>query len=116
MRKGGALWAWGPNWYGALGVGTTDWGWSPAEVGHDTDWAAAAGGGDFSLALKKSGTLWAFGSNTYGNLGLGDTTDRHSPTQVGGARDWTAVSAGIGLQPGPQEGRHPVGLGQQRLR
>ena len=95
-RKDGALWGWGPNWYGALGVGTTDWGWTPLKVGSGTDWATAAGGGDFSLALKKSGTLWAFGSNTYGNLGLGDTTDRHSPTQVGGARDWAAVSAGVG--------------------
>jgi alpha-tubulin suppressor-like RCC1 family protein len=96
IRKSGSLWGWGPNWYGALGVGNTDWGWSVLQVGRDTDWAAVAGGGDFSLALKESGTLWAFGSNTYGNLGLGDTADRHTPTQVGSARDWAAVSAGVG--------------------
>ena len=53
---------------------------SPAEVGHDRDWAAAAAGGDFSLAVKKDGTLWACGStSTATSASATRRTDRARP-------------------------------------
>jgi alpha-tubulin suppressor-like RCC1 family protein len=96
MKTDGTLWGWGANWYGALGrSGSTGLVTPPAAVSSDTDWATAAGGGDFSLAVKKDGGLWASGLNVYGELGLGDTTNRRNLTEVGSAHDWATVSAGI---------------------
>ena len=96
-KEDGSLWGWGANFYGALGPqGSTSLDVVPTEVGSGRDWATAAAGGDFSLAVKEDGSLWATGINMYGNLGLGDTADRHQLTQVGSTRDWAAVSAGLG--------------------
>ena len=87
---------------------------TPTQVGSADDWAAVSCGGGHTLALKKDGTLWAWGDNHYGQLGLGDTTTGTRPTEVGSASDWAAVSCGGRPHPGPQEGRHPLGLGRQR--
>jgi alpha-tubulin suppressor-like RCC1 family protein len=96
-KKDGSLWGWGSNYYGALGPqGSTSLDAVPTSVGSGKGWVTAAGGGDFSLAVKEDGSLWATGINMYGNLGLGDTADRHQLTQVGSTRDWAAVSAGLG--------------------
>jgi alpha-tubulin suppressor-like RCC1 family protein len=97
VKMDGTLWGWGANFYGALGPqGSTSLVLVPTEIALGADWASAAAGGDFSLAVNDDGSLWATGSNMYGNLGLGDSADRHRLTRVGRDRDWAAASAGLG--------------------
>jgi len=76
------LWSFGWNGVGQLGVGDTEDRTAPAQVGRDTDWAAASGGNYFTLAVKQDGTLWSWGDNDEGQLGLGDTSRRDTPTEV----------------------------------
>ena len=116
VKQDGTLWAWGVNAWGNLGLGDTANRRSPARVGSGHDWAAVSAGICYSLALKEDGTLWAWGANTFGELGLGDTVERHSPTRVGSADDWAAVCCLGHHSCGPEEGRHAVGLGRERLR
>ncbi|OGG62751.1 hypothetical protein A3C87_01445 [Candidatus Kaiserbacteria bacterium RIFCSPHIGHO2_02_FULL_49_34] len=94
IKSNGALYAWGYNLYGRLGLGDTTNRTTPTQVGSDTNWSKIAAGDIFSLAIKTDGTLWTWGYNGYGQLGLGDTTLRSSPTQVGTATDWSSVVAG----------------------
>jgi alpha-tubulin suppressor-like RCC1 family protein len=97
VKADDTLWGWGANYYGALGPqGSVSLEPIPTEIAGGADWAAAAAGGDFSLALKTDGSLWATGFNAYGALGLGDSVDRHGLTRVGSAPDWATVSAGLG--------------------
>jgi len=76
------LWAWGRNWDGGLGDGTTITRYTPTQIGADTNWSGVAGGGWHSIARKIDRTLWAWGYNWYGQLGDGTTTDRDTPTPV----------------------------------
>ena len=94
VTRDGALWAWGDNSYGQLGLGDTTNRSAPTQVGSASDWAAISAGEFHTIALKQDGTLWAWGDNSYGELGLGDTTNRLVPTQVGNAGNWAAVYAG----------------------
>ena len=97
IKKNGALWGWGANFYGALGPpGGASLEFVPTVVGRERDFTTATAGGDFSLAIKEDGSVWATGLNMYGNLGLGDTANRLRLTQVGSGRDWATVSAGLG--------------------
>ena len=88
VKTDGALWAWGYNNDGELGLGDNGPGTDrnvPAQVGAGTSWASVAAGTIYTLAVKTDGTLWAWGYNYEGQLGLGDNgpgTDRNVPTQV----------------------------------
>jgi alpha-tubulin suppressor-like RCC1 family protein len=92
IKTDGTLWAWGSNFSGALGTGTTNQ-YSPVQVGALTTWARVFAGLHGGLAVKTDGTLWAWGYNLFGQLGLGDTTNRSSPVQVGTGTNW--LSTGI---------------------
>lgn len=94
IKTDGSLWAWGINYYGQLGDGTTIDKHSPVQVGADLDWDYITSGWQFSLALKSDGSLWAWGRNEYGQLGDGTTTDNNSPIQIGTATDWQAIAVG----------------------
>ena len=85
IKADGTLWAWGSNWGGQLGGGTSGSPVpTPAQVGMQYDWWSVFAGEGFSHAIKRDGTLWAWGSSSTGCLGLGDTNPRYVPTQVGG--------------------------------
>ncbi len=80
----GTVSAWGENFYGELGNGTTTTNApfdvsTPATVGNLTDVVSVAGGAYHTLALKSDGTVWAWGANSYGELGDGTTTERVTP-------------------------------------
>ena len=90
----GALWSWGSNWGGSLGLGNTTFYSSPKQVGALTNWEKLQTGSwnGSAAAIKTDGTLWVWGYGTNGNLGLGNTTNYSSPKQLGSLTTWTQVS------------------------
>jgi alpha-tubulin suppressor-like RCC1 family protein len=95
LKTDGSLWAWGFNYSGQFGNGTTSGHYSSYNIqAGEVGWAAVSAGGRCTVALKTDGSLWAWGSNDYGQLGLGDATDRNVPVQVDSTKDWKDVSVG----------------------
>ncbi len=101
LKSDGTVWAWGGNWLGQLGDGTTINSPAPIQVSGLTDVAAIAAGGGHSVALKNDGTVWTWGDNSAGQLGSGTTIDSATPVQVSELTDVTAIAAG---------GNHTVAL------
>ncbi len=93
--KAGALYCWGANLEGQLGLGDTVSRSLPTQVGTATNWSSV-NGGLFHMCAIKSKTLWCWGQNASGNLGQGgtSTSDSTMPVRVGTAADWKQVSAG----------------------
>jgi alpha-tubulin suppressor-like RCC1 family protein len=105
IKTDGTLWAWGANFRGELGDGTTIAKYSPVQIGTGTWKALAAGacfdsgGPDFyelgrTHGIKTDGTLWAWGSNESYELGIGssDTNPHASPILIDSDTDWKQVS------------------------
>jgi alpha-tubulin suppressor-like RCC1 family protein len=89
------IYAWGYNYNGQLGDGSTVSKSSPVQVGSLTTWSVIEGAqpyGVHAFAIKKDGTMWSWGLNNYGQLGQGDTTQRNSPVQVGALTTWSTVA------------------------
>lgn len=82
LRSDGTVWAWGWNYYGQLGDGTTIDRTTPVQVQGLTNVVAIAASSNFSLALKADGTVWAWGQNSYGQLGDGTIINKKNPVQV----------------------------------
>jgi len=83
----GTLAAWGLNWSGQLGDGTTTESKVPVRVNHsgilaDKSVVAVSTGDSHSLALCSDGTLATWGYNYYGQLGNGTTTESRVPVRV----------------------------------
>ena len=94
LKTDGTVYAWGMNYCGQLGDGTTTDRYTPVKVSTLTDVTAIAAGYLHTVALKTDGTVYAWGSNSFGQLGDGTTTERHAPVQVSTLTDMTAISAG----------------------
>lgn len=94
LKTDGTLWAWGNNFSGQLGNGTTFDKNIPTQVGTASDWQTVVAGMHHTVALKKDGTLWAWGKNTLGELGDGTTTNSRSPKQIGTETNWKTIAAG----------------------
>ncbi|WNG57907.1 hypothetical protein F0U59_26500 [Archangium gephyra] len=94
MRVNGTLWAWGDNWGGQLGDGTTTNRSTPMQVPGLPKLKALAGGSGHVLALAKNGTLWAWGDNSSGQLGDGTRIDRLTPAPVPQLGKVVAIAAG----------------------
>ncbi|PYK98960.1 MAG: hypothetical protein DME19_10490 [Verrucomicrobia bacterium] len=102
IDAGGALSAWGQNFFGQLGVGFVSGSAStpllvPFPAGNNS-WQAIAAGGFHALAVGGDGRLYAWGDNTFGQLGNGITnTSETLAVQVRlppGMTNWTQVAAG----------------------
>jgi len=101
----GTMAAWGNNWYGQLGNGSTTDSKIPVLVNQTgvlsgkTVVAVSASGDYHSLALCSDGTIAAWGYNYFGQLGNNSTTNSSAPVLVtqGGVlsgKTVVAVSAG----------------------
>jgi alpha-tubulin suppressor-like RCC1 family protein len=93
LKQDGSLWAWGNNYGGRLGVGSSErFVTVPMPVGTDTDWKFLTTWSGNNFALKQDGSLWAWGSNYWGELGVGSSEQFVTvPTQVGTDADWKSV-------------------------
>ncbi|WP_233165896.1 RCC1 domain-containing protein [Archangium sp. Cb G35] len=93
VKKNGSVWAWGANFYGQLGDGTTTRRLTPMQVPGLTNVVSVAAGRVFSLALERDGTVWSWGNNDYGQLGDGTTARRLTPVRVPGLADVVSIAA-----------------------
>ena len=99
VGEGGAVYTWGYNNDGQLGLGDHGGGTHrdvPTEVQGVIGVVAVAAGSLHSLALSRDGTVMACGANDDGHLGLGDTVQRDTFTLVAGLRDAVDIDAGRG--------------------
>ncbi|ETR66773.1 MAG: hypothetical protein OMM_12359, partial [Candidatus Magnetoglobus multicellularis str. Araruama] len=93
LKVDGSVWAWGENYSGQLGDGTTSSSSTPAQIGSLSNIILIAAGFNYSIALKNDGTVWVWGDNRYGQLGGGITPNITSPVKIA---DFTnVVSIGI---------------------
>lgn len=92
---GPALYTWGYNIFGQLGLNTTgNYQSSPVQVGSETNWSKVGAGKYQSGSIKTNGTLWTWGINGSGQLGDGTTVTKSSPIQVGSLSNWSQVEFG----------------------
>ena len=82
QTKKGCVWAWGENYSGQLGQGSSDNDAHPRPLkvqqdgGDDLEDIVAVSAGKYHvLALDKDGYVWAWGYNKYGQIGQGSTQD-----------------------------------------
>ena len=102
LGSDGNAYAWGDNYFGQLGNGTTTPRTTPVKVekpaGAPTDftYVQVSAGGSHSLALGSDGNAYAWGLNGYGQLGDGTGTDRHTPVRVKTPGDLTYMQISAG--------------------
>ena len=80
----GALYCWGNNDHGQLGLGDTEQRSSPERVGTESDWLTVSAGSGHTCGIRSSsgfGALFCWGNSEYGQCGLGSETAM-VPTQV----------------------------------
>ncbi|MGO8670750.1 MAG: PKD domain-containing protein [Capsulimonadaceae bacterium] len=99
----GVVRAWGANWDGQLGNGTTTNSSTPVEADVPvvvtgtvpTTVTSIAAGAYHSLALRSDGTVWAWGYNGDGELGNNSTANSSVPVQVVDFTDPTGFLTGV---------------------
>jgi alpha-tubulin suppressor-like RCC1 family protein len=98
IRRGGALFCWGSNADGALGIGSdaSAAGWAePQRVGPDVAWASVAGGSAFTCGIDEDRVLRCWGDNRFGQVGSPVAGVVDKPTRVGDPNaQWLALSVG----------------------
>jgi alpha-tubulin suppressor-like RCC1 family protein len=90
----GTVAAWGANFSGQLGDGTTDSTTSAHLVPGLSGIVAIGGTDSSSFAIDGTGALYAWGGNDSGQLGDGSTTSTSSPQLVAGVDQVVAVAGG----------------------
>ncbi len=105
LKGDGTVWAWGANWGGPLGDGTSNHSAVPVQVLERSTTSigtpiggviAISAGDDSSLALRSDGTVWGWGNDLHGQTGTGDFHGTHVAWPVlGGLEDVVAISSGM---------------------
>ncbi|MGH7445716.1 MAG: RCC1 domain-containing protein [Longimicrobiales bacterium] len=99
---GGAMYCWGANNLGQLGIGTAGPAqWTPARVDSNVIFADVAVGFNHSCAVSLSGTAYCWGENGYGEMGAGWVAVpgmaaelQPRPVRLSGPLYWTQVTSG----------------------
>lgn len=95
LKSDGTVWAWGRNYKGELGNGTTSGSLTPIQVPGLSNVKDISAGWYTSLALLENGSVWAWGDNEYGSLGNGSTAMySNTPVSVSGLPQISAIDAG----------------------
>ncbi len=97
LKSDGTLLAWGANFSGELGDGSSTDRTTPVAVGgsNSNNIVAIAAGLNHSVALKKDGTVLVWGSDEFGQLGDGTALeDKSTPVVIGGATNIVGIAAG----------------------
>ncbi|MFZ5354115.1 MAG: FecR domain-containing protein [Bacillota bacterium] len=86
IDSAGAVWMWGVNDSGNLGLGDTVHRSTPTKISSLTGIVKVVCGRSHTMALKNDGTVWVWGSNNAGQLGQDpySVTDSTVPIQVAG--------------------------------
>jgi alpha-tubulin suppressor-like RCC1 family protein len=92
VTTGGALYCWGGNSFGQLGIGSGGEQSTPTRVGTQSDWTQVAIGYTHTCATKADHTLWCWGFNFRGQLGNGTQDSSGIPVQVVGGGSWAQVA------------------------
>jgi alpha-tubulin suppressor-like RCC1 family protein len=79
-----AVWCWGLNGSGQLGIGNNSSQGRPRHVTvpATSGWTLVTSGGDYTCATHSGHTLWCWGANESGQLGIGDNNGWNLPQQV----------------------------------
>ena len=93
-----ALWNWGRNTDGQLGINATTNRTTPVTTfAGGTNWKQVAAGNNHTAAIKTDGTLWTWGRNNDVQLGINATGSRTTPvTTFSGGTNWKSVAGGYG--------------------
>jgi alpha-tubulin suppressor-like RCC1 family protein len=93
LKKDGTLWAWGNNWAGTLGTGSTNNSAVPVQVGSATNWVKVWAGTLETVALQADGSLWYWGENPNPAVaqGVGQIL---VPTRISPDTNWVDVGFG----------------------
>src|SRR3954470_18380831 len=97
LKSDGTVWAWGNNFQGGLGDGTTNDSALPVQTGLNSipplaNVTKLGGRTYWNLAAKSDGTVWAWGMGTSGQMGNGATTNCNSPVQVSNSQPGGAIN------------------------
>ncbi len=97
LKSDSTLLAWGGNFSGEIGDGSSTDRFTPVAVGgsNSNNIVAIAAGLNHSVALRKDGTVLTWGSDEFGQLGDGTALeDKSTPVVIGGASNVVAIAAG----------------------
>ena len=95
----GAIWCWGYNASGQLGLGDVTARAVPTPLPMPARAITVAAGYNHTCAIAADRSLWCWGDNTEGQLGRSDgqgAPNALSPARVGANGDWLEVSGGQG--------------------
>ena len=93
IKKDGTLWAWGNNWAGSLGIGSTNNSAVPVQVGSGTNWIKVWAGILECVALQSDGSLWYWGENPDPAYDM-HVGSRLVPTRISPDTNWVDVGFG----------------------
>jgi alpha-tubulin suppressor-like RCC1 family protein len=93
LKNDGTLWAWGNNWAGSLGTGSTNNSGVPVQVGSGTNWIKVWAGMLESVALQSDGSLWYWGDNPDPAYDM-HVGSRLVPTRISPDTNWVDVGFG----------------------
>jgi len=96
IRSDGALFTWGGNGSGQLGVNHSTFWSEPIQVG-SSSWTAVSAHISGVAAIRTDGALFTWGSASQGALGDGSLSSKSSPVQIGAKTDWAKTAYGSAI-------------------